>query len=89
MPPKRATPASRPSARASGLPARKEEEPGTIGGALRNTYDVLTAQENRSLLKALGFAGVSWRFFELEIFSSRLRDEERQLRRMRRSLDER
>lgn len=58
MPPKRATPTSRPSARATGPPAR-QEQPGTIGGGLRNTYDALTAQENRSLLKAVGFAAVS------------------------------
>ena len=30
-----------------------------MGSALRNTYDMLTAQENRSVLKAVGFAGVS------------------------------
>ena len=64
MPPKRAPPTSRPSARASGPPAR-QEQPGTIGGALRNTYDALTAQENRSVLKAVGFAGVSGgRFYQ-------------------------
>ena len=66
MPPKRAptaTPTSSASrssaaARSSGPPARKPES-GTVGSALRNTYDMLTAQENRSVLKAVGFAGVS------------------------------
>ena len=66
MPPKRAptaTPTSSASrssaaARSSGPPAR-QQEPGTVGSALRNTYDMLTAQENRSVLKAVGFAGVS------------------------------
>lgn len=54
MPPKR-TPVP---ARSRGPPSR-QPEPGTIGGALKNTYDALTAQENRSVLKAVGFAGVS------------------------------
>lgn len=57
MPPKRA-PNAAVSARHGGAGSR-QPEPGTIGSALRNTYDVLTAQENRSVLKAVGFAGVS------------------------------
>ncbi|KAL9075542.1 MAG: hypothetical protein Q9161_001614 [Pseudevernia consocians] len=69
MPPKRAptaTPTSSTSrssaaARLGGPPARQPEQ-GTIGSALRNTYDALTAQENRSALKAVGFAGVSGDF---------------------------
>ncbi|KAF6226298.1 hypothetical protein HO133_009164 [Letharia lupina] len=71
MAPKRAptaTPTSSTSrssaaaARSGGPPAR-QPEPGTVGGALRDTYDALTAQENRSVLKAVGFAGVAVAFF--------------------------
>ena len=58
MPPKRA-PSSVPATNSKSAQARIQESGGSAGRALRDTYDALTAKENRSVVQAVGVFGVS------------------------------
>ncbi|KAL2042047.1 hypothetical protein N7G274_005235 [Stereocaulon virgatum] len=67
MPPKRGPTAAQTSSvsRSSAISKRPRggESTSSVGNALRNTYDALTAKENQSVVRAVGMFGVAVAFF--------------------------